>query len=103
MVGNTKERVCIVGGGFGGVYTALKLDSLPWKEGQKPEITVVDPKDKFVFLPLLYEFATDQADLAEIAPSFSEIFAKTSIKFVQDKAISVDTEGKVVQLEKEGK
>lgn len=27
-------RVCILGGGFGGLYTALKLDSLMWPQGR---------------------------------------------------------------------
>lgn len=31
-------RVCILGGGFGGLYTAVKLDSLMWPEGTKPQV-----------------------------------------------------------------
>ena len=25
------QRICIVGGGFGGLYTALRLHELPWE------------------------------------------------------------------------
>lgn len=31
-------RVCIVGGGFGGLYTAVKLESLIWPKGKKPRV-----------------------------------------------------------------
>jgi hypothetical protein len=30
-------RVCILGGGFGGLYTAVKLESLIWPRGTKPK------------------------------------------------------------------
>ncbi|RVX21067.1 Alternative NAD(P)H-ubiquinone oxidoreductase C1, chloroplastic/mitochondrial [Vitis vinifera] len=32
-----KPRVCILGGGFGGLYTALRLESLVWPEDKKPQ------------------------------------------------------------------
>lgn len=50
------ERICVLGGGFGGLYTALRLQNMPWS-GRKPIVTLVDKRDKFTFLPLLYEFA----------------------------------------------
>jgi hypothetical protein len=31
-------RVCILGGGFGGLYTAVKLESLLWNKGRKPKV-----------------------------------------------------------------
>lgn len=31
-------RVCILGGGFGGLYTAIKLESLMWPRGVKPQV-----------------------------------------------------------------
>lgn len=53
-----RERVVILGGGFAGLYTALKLAQLPTRGGAPaPEVTLVDKKDKFVFTPLLYELA----------------------------------------------
>ena len=53
-----RERVLILGGGFGGLYTALRLSQLPKKSGSlAPIITLVDKRDKFVFTPLLYELA----------------------------------------------
>lgn len=30
--------MCILGGGFGGLYTALRLESLVWPEDKKPQV-----------------------------------------------------------------
>lgn len=30
-------RVCVLGGGFGGLYTAIKLELLMWPKGKKPK------------------------------------------------------------------
>lgn len=48
----------MLGGGFGGLYAALRLQKMPWR-GQRPTVTLVDKRDKFTFLPLLYEFASE--------------------------------------------
>ncbi|CAM9313211.1 unnamed protein product, partial [Hapterophycus canaliculatus] len=53
---NRPERICVLGGGFGGLYAALRLQKMPWR-GRRPTVTLVDKRDKFTFLPLLYEFA----------------------------------------------
>ncbi|MGL4497820.1 MAG: NAD(P)/FAD-dependent oxidoreductase, partial [Planktothrix sp.] len=50
-----QTRICILGGGFGGLYTALRLSQLPWQKSEQPEIVLVDQNDHFLFLPLLYE------------------------------------------------
>ncbi|CAI0455086.1 unnamed protein product [Linum tenue] len=48
-------RVCILGGGFGGLYTALRLESLAWPDDKKPQVLLVDQAERFVFKPMLYE------------------------------------------------
>lgn len=30
--------MCILGGGFGGLYTALRLESLVWPRDKKPQV-----------------------------------------------------------------
>lgn len=30
--------MCILGGGFGGLYTALRLESLVWPDDKKPQV-----------------------------------------------------------------
>lgn len=51
----SRPRICIVGGGFGGLYTALRLDSLTWPADKRPQIILVDQSERFVFKPMLYE------------------------------------------------
>jgi len=76
-------RICILGGGFGGLYTALRLHQLIWEPGQKPEITLIDRQTNFLFTPLLYELITGEMQSWEIAPPFAELLKGTDIRFVQ--------------------
>jgi demethylphylloquinone reductase len=64
-----------LGGGFGGLYTAIKLEGLVWPKGTKPKVTLVDKSDRFTFKPLLYELLTGAATEQEVAPSFSDLLA----------------------------
>jgi demethylphylloquinone reductase len=93
------SRICILGGGFGGLYTALRLNQLAWKHGQKPEITLIDRQSNFVFTPLLYELITGEMQGWEIAPPFAELLQGTDIRFHQGSVQSVDKEQKCVRLE----
>ncbi|XP_044469859.1 alternative NAD(P)H-ubiquinone oxidoreductase C1, chloroplastic/mitochondrial isoform X2 [Mangifera indica] len=78
-------RVCILGGGFGGLYTALRLESLVWPDDKKPQILLVDQSERFVFKPMLYELLSREVDTWEIAPRFSELLANTSVQFFKDR------------------
>lgn len=80
-----RPRVCIVGGGFGGLYTALRLESLIWPDGKKPQVLLIDQSDRFVFKPMLYEFLSGEVDEWEIAPRFSDLLASTDVQFIQDR------------------
>ena len=82
------SRICILGGGFGGLYTALQLSQLPWTV--QPEIILIDKSDRFVFNPLLYELITEELEAWEVAPTFSELLAGTGIQFVQGQITAID-------------
>jgi demethylphylloquinone reductase len=96
---NSVPRICILGGGFGGLYTALRLNRLAWEHGQKPEITLIDRQTNFVFTPLLYELITGEMQGWEIAPPFAELFKGTDIRFIQGSVDWIDKEQKSVNLE----
>ena len=96
------SRICILGGGFGGLYTALRLSQLPWTGHEKPEITLVDKCDRFVFLPLLYEVVTGDLQSWEVAPYYSELLSGTGIRYVQATVDSVNLEGRTVQITQNG-
>lgn len=93
-----QPRICILGGGFGGLYTALKLTQFPWDNPEKPEITLVDQRDRFLFSPLLYELLTGELETWEIAPPYTELLANTGIRFCQAEVESIDLDSKKVQL-----
>ncbi|KAI4336475.1 hypothetical protein L6164_014997 [Bauhinia variegata] len=80
-----RPRVCILGGGFGGLYTALRLESLVWQEDTKPQVVLVDQSERFVFKPMLYELLSGEVDEWEIAPRFSDLLANTGVQFFQDR------------------
>lgn len=91
------QQICILGGGFGGLYTALRLSHLPW-EGTQPTITLVDHRDRFLFLPLLYELVTDELQTWEVAPPYAELLAGTSVQFRQAEVTGIDMEQHRVSL-----
>lgn len=94
-----KSRICIVGGGFGGLYTALRLSKFPWKNEERPEITLIDKSDRFLFSPLLYELITEEMQSWEIAPPFAELLANTGVYFQQGCVSGIDLEAGEVSLD----
>jgi len=92
-------RICILGGGFGGLYTALRLSQLPWEKLERPEIVLVDQSDRFLFSPLLYELLTGELQTWEIAPPFQEILENTGVRFCQGVVAGIDIDERRVQLQ----
>ena len=99
MMTEQPTRVCILGGGFGGLYTALRLSQLPLEKSQRPEIILVDQNDRFVFSPLLYELLTGELQTWEIAPPFEEILANTGVRFTQAAVAGIDVDERRVHLQ----
>lgn len=93
-----QPRICILGGGFGGLYTALKLTQFPWDKPERPEIILVDQRDRFLFSPLLYELLTGELETWEIAPPYTELLANTGIRFCQAEVESIDLDAQKVRL-----
>jgi demethylphylloquinone reductase len=91
------HSICILGGGFGGLYTALALSKLNWEEDQ-PDIVLVDHRDRFVFTPLLYELVTGELQTWEIAPPYEELLANTGVRFYQSGVERIDIEAQQVTL-----
>ncbi len=91
------KKILILGGGFGGLYTALRLTELDWGD-ITPEITLVDKNDRFLFSPLLYELVTDEMQSWEIAPYYTDLLEGTNIKFIQDKVTKINVETQKVEL-----
>jgi demethylphylloquinone reductase len=89
--------ICILGGGFGGLYTALRLQQLDWGNTQR-KIILVDKSDRFVFTPLLYELLTGEMTAWEVAPTFQDLLQGTNIEFRQGTVESIDLTSQSVQV-----
>ncbi|TVQ46368.1 MAG: NAD(P)/FAD-dependent oxidoreductase [Gloeocapsa sp. DLM2.Bin57] len=91
-------EVLILGGGFGGLYTAIKLSKSALVKQQKCKITLVEQKERFLFTPLLYELLTAELQPWEIAPSYQKLLTSTPINFCQQRVNSIDLAQRRVTL-----
>ena len=74
-------KILILGGGFGGLFTALELAGAG-------DVTLVDEKDHFLFKPMLYEYLSGEVEAWHIAPSFSELL--DDVRLVRGGVTSID-------------
>lgn len=96
-------RILILGGGFGGVITALGLGR---KLADKAEITLVDKNYYHLFVPSLYEVASAY-DIGKdpfaiklkksVCIPYSDIFDGKNVNFIQAEVTGVDLSGKKVK------
>ena len=86
----TKPRVVILGGGFGGLFTALELAGAA-------DITLVSDASHFLFTPMLYEYLSGEVEAWHIAPRYDELLDE-SVHFVQSAVSGVDLTAQTVAL-----
>lgn len=86
------KKIVIVGGGFGGVYTARALARM----GRQYDVTLINRTNYFLFTPLLHEVATGALSEESVAEPLREIFRKTNVKFLQAEVTSVDRQNKTL-------
>lgn len=60
-----KTKILILGGGFGGLYTALELEK-QFGDDHSVEITLVNRENFFLFTPMLHEVAASDLDITTI-------------------------------------
>lgn len=88
-----KKRLVIVGGGFGGVKTAIELAG-----EQELEITLISDKEYFLYYPSLYETATGGARRVSIAHLGDMFKHYPQIKRITGEMVGLDTDRKHVTL-----
>ena len=87
MTASRTKRVLILGGGFGGLYTALELEkSLAGDPLLK--ITLVNRENFFLFTPMLHEIAASDLDFTHIVNPIRRLLKK--VDFFHGEVQSID-------------
>src|SRR5262249_19720844 len=90
-----KTRIVILGGGFGGVFTACRLERL-CKRRQDVEIILVSRDNFLVMTPLLFEVCSGALDLRHCSFPIRAFLWTT--RFVEAAVQGIDLERRVVHL-----
>jgi NADH dehydrogenase len=88
---NQKARVLIIGGGFGGLFTALELVG-------SCDVTLVTTEDHFLFTPMLYEYLSGEVEAWHIAPDYRELIDDDSVRFIRGEILDIDFDARTAQL-----
>src|SRR5712672_275151 len=84
------SRVLIIGGGFGGLFTALDLSGAA-------EITLVNDEDHFLFKPMLYEYLSGEVEAWHIAPDCKELLDE-KVSFIRGAVTGIDFEARIATI-----
>src|ERR1700681_210124 len=86
----SNARILIIGGGFGGLFTALDLAGTG-------EITLINDQDHFLFKPMLYEYLSGEVEAWHIAPDCKELLDE-KVRFIRGVVTNVDLDSRSVTL-----
>jgi NADH dehydrogenase len=85
-----QPRIVILGGGFGGLFTALDLAG-------SGEVTLVSDEDHFLFTPMLYEYLSGEVEAWHIAPRYDELL-EGNVRFIRSAVSGIDLAAQAVSL-----
>jgi NADH:ubiquinone reductase (H+-translocating) len=88
-----RTRIVVLGGGFGGVYTALHLERAL---GSSAEITLVSRENFFLFTPMLHEVAASDIDITHLVSPLRALLRHATV-FVGEVA-SIDCHDRTVAV-----
>jgi NADH dehydrogenase len=88
------HRIVIVGGGFGGVYTAVHLGRL-WRGRRDVEITLVSRDNYFLMTPFLFEAGSGVLDPRHAVSPIRRML-RPPARFVEADIEAIDFDGRVV-------
>jgi len=93
-----KKPLIILGAGYGGLLTAVKLEEKA-RHLEDVEIVLVDRNDYHQYLHLAYEIVTDVKKVSDITIPFAELLEKRKIRFFQGCVREIDFVNKVVRTD----
>ncbi len=88
-----KTSIVILGGGFAGVYTALRLEK-KFAPEDNVEITLISDENFMLFTPMLPEVASSSIEAKHIVSPLRAFFRK--VKFQNKEVHSIDLAGRAV-------
>lgn len=89
------KRVVILGGGFGGIYAALRFERA-LRHDPSLDVTLVNRENFFLFTPMLHEVAASDLDMTHIVNPIRKLVRRAS--FVQGDVEAIDLHGRRVVL-----
>ena len=84
-------RIVVIGGGFGGLFTAMGL-------ARAGEVTLITNEDHFLHTPMLYEYLSGEVEAWHIAPTYRELLGDERMRLVQGAVVNVDFDAKEVEV-----
>ncbi len=88
-------RVLILGGGFGGMYAAMRLENR-FAGDPGVEVTLVNQDNFLLFTPMLHEVAASDLDLTHIVSAARKLLRRT--RFVNGEVAAIDLPGRRVTV-----
>lgn len=88
-----RQRIVILGGGFGGLYTALFLEKALARDSSL-EVTLVNRENFFLFTPMLHEVAASDLEMTHIVNPIRKVLRR--VQFVQGQVESIDLQARRV-------
>jgi NADH:ubiquinone reductase (H+-translocating) len=94
-----RQRVVILGGGFGGVAAARRFEQLlPWTPGL--EVTLVSQGNSMLFTPMLAEVAAGSVEAANVSVPLRAACPRT--RFRRAEVLGIDPVGQAIHLRSAG-
>ncbi len=90
-----RQRVVILGGGFGGVYAAMHLDK-SLARNANVDIVLINRENFFLFTPMLHEVAASDVDITHIVNPIRKMLQH--VNFFQGEIEAIDLEAKRVRV-----
>src|SRR5712691_5180602 len=90
-----KKRIVILGGGFGGLYTALEIERTIARDPDV-EVTLVNHDNFFLFTPMLHEVAASDLDMTHIVNPIRKLLKR--VQFFQGDVERISLRDKRIEV-----
>ena len=89
------KRILILGGGFGGLYTAMKLEKA-LSGDSSVSVTLVNRENFFLFTPMLHEIAASDLDFTHIVNPIRQLLKR--VEFFHGDVQAIDLQSRHVRV-----